>query len=228
MINAETWMADLLPQLLQTFGARLQYLGLQGSYRRGEATEASDIDVVVLLDVVALNDLDAYRAIVRAMPEGQKACGFIGGTGDLFHWPRHELFAFQKDTEDWFGKLEDFLPAITDKDAADSAKIGAAGLVHLLTHTYLYADAQTRPLVLKDAYKAAFFVMLVRRYLASGVFCRSKKELLTSLEGTERDIIAAGLDLPLWLAAHTERQCYDTLLRWCKDVLHGGSLGALA
>ena len=58
MINAETWMADLLPQLLQTFGARLRYLGLQGSYRRGEATEASDIDVVVLLDVVALDDLD--------------------------------------------------------------------------------------------------------------------------------------------------------------------------
>ena len=71
MINAETWMADLLPQLLQTFGARLQYLGLQGSYRRGEATEASDIDVVVLLDVVALDDLDVYRAIVRAMPEVQ-------------------------------------------------------------------------------------------------------------------------------------------------------------
>ena len=192
VINAETWMADLLPQLLQTFGARLQYLGLQGSYRRGEATEASDIDVVVLLDVVALDDLDVYRAIVRAMPEGQKACGFIGGTGDLFHWPRHELFAFQKDTEDWFGKLEDFLPAITDKDAADGAKIGAAGLVHLLTHTYLYA------------------------------------ERLTSLDGTERDIIAAGLNLPLWLAAHSERQGYDLLLRWCKDILHGGSPDASA
>ncbi|HZF61707.1 MAG TPA: nucleotidyltransferase domain-containing protein [Desulfovibrio sp.] len=225
MINAETWMADLLPRLQHAFGARLRYLGLQGSYRRGEVTEASDIDVVVLLDAVALDDLDVYRAIVRAMPEGQKACGFIGGAGDIFHWPRHELFAFQKDTEDWFGKLENFLPVITDKDAADSAKIGAAGLVHLLTHTYLYADAAARPLVLKDAYKAAFFVMLVRRYLASGVFCRSKKELLTSLEGSERDIIAVGLDLPLWLAAHTERQCYDMLLRWCKDILYGSNLG---
>ena len=77
---------------------------------------------------------------------------------------------------------------------------------------------------MKDAYKAAFFVMLVRRYLTSGVFCRNKKELLTGLEGSEKDIIAAGLDLPLWLAAHTERQCYATLLRWCKDVLQGCSL----
>lgn len=228
MIDAEIWMADLLPQLQHAFGARLQYLGLQGSYRRGEATEHSDIDVVVLLDTVALDDLDAYRAIVRGMPEGQKACGFISGTGDLFHWPRHELFAFQKDTEDWFGKLADFLPAITAEDAADSAKVGAAGLVHLLTHTYLYADAATRPLVLKDAFKAAFFVMLVRHYLASGVFCRSKKELLTNLDGTEREIIAAGLDLPNWLAAHSERQGYDLLLRWCKDILHWGRLRVFA
>ena len=90
MIDAKAWMADLLPQLRQAFGARLQYLGLQGSYRRGEATEASDIDVVLLLDAVALDDLDVYRAIVRGMPEGQKACGFIGSVADMLHWPRHE------------------------------------------------------------------------------------------------------------------------------------------
>ena len=228
MIDAEIWMADLLPQLRHAFGPRLQYLGLQGSYRRGEATEDSDIDVVVLLDTVVLDDLDAYRAIVRALPEGQKACGFIGGAEDIFHWPPHELFAFQKDTEDWFGRLEDFLPIIADKDAAESVKVGAAGLIHLLTHTYLYADAETRPLVLKDAYKAAFFVMQVEHYLTSGMFCRSKKELLASLEGAEREIIAAGLDLLRWLSAHSERQGYDMLLRWCKSVLRGGSLSASA
>ena len=60
-------MAELLPQLQQAFGARLCYLGLQGSYRRGEATESSDIDVVVLLESVGLDDLDTYRSIVRAM-----------------------------------------------------------------------------------------------------------------------------------------------------------------
>ena len=97
MINAEIWMADILCQLQQVFGTRLQYLGLQGSYRRGEATESSDIDVVVLLDAVALDDLDTYRSIARAMPEGQKACGFFGSTADLLNWPRHELFGFYKD-----------------------------------------------------------------------------------------------------------------------------------
>ena len=219
MIDAEAWMTDLLPQLQQTFGARLRYLGLQGSYRRGEAGESSDIDVVALLDVVDLDDLDAYRAIVRAMPEGQKSCGFFGSVGDLLHWPRHELFAFQKDTVDCFGRLVDFLPAITDKDAADAVKIGASGLIHLLTHTYLYAEAQSRPLVMKEAYKSAFFVLLARYYLTTGVFCRSKKELLARLEDTEKEVLTAGLDLSGWLAAHTERQGYALLLHWCRDVL---------
>lgn len=228
MIDAEAWMTDLLPRLRQAFGARLQYLGLQGSYRRGEATETSDIDVVLLLDAVALDDLDVYRAIVRGMPEGQKACGFLGGVADMLHWPRHELFAFQKDTADWFGKLEDFLPAITDADVADAVKIGASGLIHLLTHSYLYAKADASPLVLKEAYKAAFFVVLARHYLASGVFCRGKKELLPRLEGTERDIIAAGLDFSRWLAAHTERQAYAMLLLWCEEVLRGDGVCASA
>jgi Predicted nucleotidyltransferases len=221
VIDAKAWMADLLPQLRQAFGARLQYLGLQGSYRRGEATEASDIDVVLLLDAVALDDLDVYRAIVRGMPEGQKACGFIGSVADMLHWPRHELFAFQKDTDDWLGRLENFLPVITEADIADAAKIGASGLIHLLTHSYLYAEADDRPLVLQEAYKAAFFVMLVRHYLACGVFCRSKKDLLHAVEGTEREIIAAGRDLSRWLAANTEKQAYAMLLQWCEAVLQG-------
>ena len=160
MIDPQAWLAGVLPQLQQVFGARLRYLGLQGSYRRGEATETSDIDLVVLLGSLELDDLDAYRAIVRAMPEGEKACGFIGGIAELLHWPRHELFTLKQDTTDYYGKLDDFLPVITDSDAAEAAKIGTSTLLHLLTHSYLYAEADSRPAILKEAYKAAFFVML--------------------------------------------------------------------
>ncbi len=52
---------------------------------RGEAIEASDIDLVVLLDTVELADLDVYRSIIHALPEKHKACGFISGTGKFFH-----------------------------------------------------------------------------------------------------------------------------------------------
>ncbi len=36
--------------LLEAFGPRLCYMGLQGSWLRGEATPRSDIDTVVILD----------------------------------------------------------------------------------------------------------------------------------------------------------------------------------
>lgn len=228
VINPDAWMAELLPRLQQAFGSRLQYLGLQGSYRRGEARETSDIDVVVLLDGVALEDLDTYRVMVRAMPEGQKACGFISGIAELLHWPRHELFAFQQDTVDYFGTLSTFLPVLTERDAAESVRVGASALIHMLTHSYLYADAETRFQMLQEAYKTAFFVMRSQHHIASGVFCRSKKELLSRLAGTEKEIIAAGCDLPDWLTAHTEKEAYAMLLRWCRDVLSGCGLCAPA
>ena len=42
-----SWMNEFLGTLNEVFGDRVWFVGLQGSYGRGEATEASDIDVVV-------------------------------------------------------------------------------------------------------------------------------------------------------------------------------------
>jgi predicted nucleotidyltransferase len=39
------WMPCVLACIQQTLGKRLLYLGLQGSYRQGEATEKSDIEI---------------------------------------------------------------------------------------------------------------------------------------------------------------------------------------
>ena len=43
-------MDEFLQALDRAFGERVWFVGLQGSYGRGEATETSDIDVVVILD----------------------------------------------------------------------------------------------------------------------------------------------------------------------------------
>lgn len=219
MIEAQTWMSDILPRLREAFGPRLHYLGLQGSYHRGEAAETSDIDLVVLLDAVDLEDLDTYRAIVRAMPEGHKACGFFCGIRDLSAWPPHELFAFSRDTEDHFGRLTDFLPPITREDIRYGAKISASTLLHLLTHSYLYAEDEDRPAILKEACKAAFFLMQVVHYLESGRYCASKRELLLRLDGTKREIIEAGLDFPTWQGGHSERRTFEIFSDWCRNVM---------
>ena len=53
MIDIHTWMETFLEALDRTFPARVRFVGLQGSYGRGEATEGSDIDAVVILDISA-------------------------------------------------------------------------------------------------------------------------------------------------------------------------------
>ena len=50
MIDIKSWLDEFLKALSDTFAERICFVGLQGSYGRGEATENSDIDVVVILD----------------------------------------------------------------------------------------------------------------------------------------------------------------------------------
>ena len=48
MVDISTWINTFLKALDETFGDRVWFVGLQGSYGRGEATETSDIDIVVM------------------------------------------------------------------------------------------------------------------------------------------------------------------------------------
>ena len=50
MIDISVWTKNFLQTLNETFGNRVWFVGLQGSYGRGEAHDASDIDIVVILD----------------------------------------------------------------------------------------------------------------------------------------------------------------------------------
>jgi Predicted nucleotidyltransferases len=219
MITITDWMPKVLGLLQNKFGARLACLGLQGSYRRGEANESSDIDLVALFDTIGLDDLDAYRDIVRTMPEGEKACGFICGLEEMHNWPRHEVFAFSMDTDDYYGKLAEFLPPITRADIEENVTIGASGLYHLLNHSYLYANPDEWENILAGTYKGAYFVMQVSWYLRTGEYHRSKRELLAHVNGIDKEILTASMDFPVWLAANSPHHSFSLLLSWCRNIL---------
>lgn len=215
MVEIERWMAGLRAELSERFGSRLLFLGLQGSYGRGEANEDSDIDVVAVLDRVELSDLDAYRAIVRKMPEGEKACGFLCGAAELKIWPKYDLLAVARDTRDVYGTLAELLPSFDQGDVAEAAAIGASGLYHAAVHTYLYADREGWPGFLKEAHKGAFFTLRALRELRTGENVRAKRDLLPLLEGDERALLAYGLcptDEPL-------EDIFARLLRWSAAVM---------
>ena len=86
MIAITTWMEHFLTALHKTFGDRISFIGLQGSYARGEASDTSDIDVVVILDSVSAADLKDYRAMLDPLPHRDRICGFFSGKQELLNW----------------------------------------------------------------------------------------------------------------------------------------------
>ena len=221
MVDIESWMDGLAGKLTEKFGHRLLFLGLQGSYGRGEANEDSDIDVVTVLDRMELPDLDAYRAIVREMPEGEKACGFLCGADELRNWPSFDLLSLVQDTRAVRGTLDGLTPPMGREELAQSAAVGASGLYHAAVHTYLYAPREEWPGFLREAGKSAFFVLRTLHALRTGENVRARRDLLPLLYGDERELLAyslSSMDEP-------EEDVFARLLRWSAAVMEEAQAG---
>lgn len=211
MVEIRSWMDTLSKQLQIVFGSRLLFVGLQGSYGRGEATENSDIDVVTVLDRVERADLDAYRAVVRELPEGDKACGFLCGAAELSRWPKYDLLAVARDTRDIYGKLAELLPPFDRADLAQAVLVGASALYHAAVHTYLYAPRETLPEFLAGAEKSVFFVLRDLYELRTGETVRTRRELRERLAGDEQALLSPREERP--------EDALDRLLRWCGGAM---------
>lgn len=217
MVEIHLWMESLKNRLLEQFGSRLLFLGVQGSYGRGEAGPDSDIDAVTILDQVELEDLDAYRAIVVQLPEGECACGFLCGRSELQNWPKYDLLQLVQDTRGVYGTLEGLIPPLGRAALAESVAIGASGLYHAACHTYLYAPKEAWSEFLNEAHKSAFFVLRALHELRAGERVRTKRDLLARLSGEEREILRYSL-LP---DEQTEEQnaVFARLIRWASSAM---------
>ena len=187
----DAWMQALTQCLKDCFLERLLFVGLQGSYQRNEATVKSDVDIVLILDMVTPGDLEAYRAILADLPGGELACGFVGSREILMHWPRHELFQFVKDTRAYYGDLDALIQSPTRAEVVAGVRIGAANLYHEVAHRMLFASQDVEALY--SAYKGAFFLLQSLEYLRSGVYATAKQALLPRLNGVERKILEIGM-----------------------------------
>ena len=102
MVNIDKYISELISHLKDKFESRLLYVGLQGSYLRCEATETSDIDIMVIIDELSVSDLKAYRSIIENMEHFEKSCGFICSKDDLLNKSLTDL----KDLNDDFTLAE--------------------------------------------------------------------------------------------------------------------------
>ena len=86
VVEIQSWCEDYIASMEKTFEKRIRFIGIQGSYGRGEAGAESDIDMVLILDVLTMDDLKAYRKSVAAMELSHLVCGFLCGVKELAAW----------------------------------------------------------------------------------------------------------------------------------------------
>lgn len=205
MIAIDSWMPAAVAALERAFGQRLLFVGLQGSYRRGEATEASDLDICVILDRLDAADIAACRALFDALPEGHKAAGFLAGAAQLRAWPALELFAFVRDMDAWHGELAPLLPPVTGADIRLGCRAAVAALYHEAAQSLLLAalwDARTRCDALRSLDKALFRSLQGVVFLRAGVYARERQALLALAHAGEAALLRD--------AARAARACAGT------------------
>ena len=217
MLDANACMNDLAPRLRDAFGARLVYLGLQGSYARGEADERSDLDVMCVLEGLSAADLDAYRQIIQGLPWAEKACGFICGREELAAWNPLEIACLLRSTQDWVGSLKALVPESTREDLRRFVQLSAGNLYHELCHRRIYRGAARSVEALPGCGKMALYILQALTLLETGSFPRTMAELTALPNALDAQVAARVLELRRGDAPH--EQDFSLLLDWCRQAL---------
>ncbi len=218
MVDIEKYISELLGQLRQEFAERLVYVGLQGSYLRGEAHENSDLDIMVVIDELSVQDLEAYRAIIQSLPHSDKSCGFICAKADLAAWNPLEMANLLHSTKDFYGVLADLIPAWTVQDLRNFIKMSVNNLYHEICHRYIHSDADNNKASLPFTYKGVFFILQNLHYLNSGIFATSKADLLDRLEGRNKAVLQRAMELSRGEDYDFE-DSFRLLFTWCREVM---------
>ena len=218
MIDIKTWVPQFVNKVEQSFGNRIWFIGLQGSYGRNEATDASDIDVVVILDELRIDDLKTYRDMLDTLPNRDLICGFISGKAELLNWEASDLFQFYYDTEPIKGNLDALLEKIDKRSVRRAIKIGACNIYHACVHNFVHEKNYD---ILRSLYKSAVFVIQAVWFYETGNYIKSKTELQSALYPP-----SAVLDTAQKLKCGEKVQfdaMSELLINWTKTVIIGYS-----
>lgn len=218
MIDIDNYITQLIDLLKARFGSRLLYVGLQGSYLRGEATDHSDIDIMVVLDDLRVADLDNYRAIIQGMDHYDRSCGFICGKDELLKWNPLEICHLLNTTKDYYGNLSSCVPEYSKVDVRNFCKMSVNNIYHEICHRYIHASKEKNIAALPGTYKGVFFILQNLYYLSSGKFITRKMELLPLLTGNNYEVLKRSLELADCVIYDFD-DSFKLLLIWCQEVI---------
>ena len=192
MIEITAWTNTFLNALKDQFGDRVWFVGLQGSFARGEATETSDVDMVVILDELSPSDIANYNTMLDTLPHRELICGFLSGKNEILNWEPSDLFQFYHDTKPIKGSLDELLPLIDDTAVTRAIKIGVCNIYHGCVHNMLYEKNEE---ILRDLYKSASFALQAIAFKQTGKYISHQKDLLEIVSPDERVIVETVLNL---------------------------------
>ena len=218
MFKIHEYIPSLIELLKAAYQERLLYVGLQGSYLRDEATEHSDIDIMVVVSNMSVADLAKYREAISSLEDYDKSCGFICGIEELQSWNPLEICHLLHTTKDYYGMLAKLVPEYTETDVRNFVKMSLGNLYHEICHRYIHAPKEKNISRLPFTYRSVFFILQNLYYLNSGKFVGTKKELREVLSGKDRLV----LDTAISLSNGTEfdfDEAFDLLFTWCKETM---------
>lgn len=212
MIEIEKWMEQYLQALRSVFEERIWFVGLQGSYGRGEATERSDLDVVLILDELSSQDLFDYEALLNQLPHREMVCGFVSAKKELLNWEPSDLFQFYYDTKPLVGSLDELLDVLDDEAVSRAIKIGVCNIYHGCVHNMLHDKSEE---ILRGLYKSAAFVIQAIWFRENGKYISRQTELLESVSSEDKEILSVSMALKNGSKADF-REVSEKLFNWSK------------
>lgn len=192
------------------------FIGLQGSYARGEATETSDIDVVFILDELRANDLKIYSDMLDALPNRELVCGFVSGKAELYGWESSDLFQFYYDTIPIKGTLDCLLEKINKHTVKRAIKIGACNIYHACVHNFVHEKSAD---ILRSLYKSAVFVLQAVWFYETGRYIKSKTQLQKAINPPSA-VLTTAMQLKNGASVKFEEMS-ELLINWAKACIGG-------
>ncbi len=216
MIDINTWINAFTEKLRHTFANRVWFIGLQGSYGRGEATDKSDIDAVVILDELRINDLKIYRDMLDTLPNRDLICGFISGKDELLNWESSDLFQFYYDTTPIKGTLDALLDKIDKSAVRRAIRVGACNVYHACVHNFVHEKNEG---ILRSLYKSSVFVIQAIYFYETDKYIKSKIELQKAINPPSA-ILETAQNLQNGAIVKFEEMS-TLLLNWATAVING-------
>ena len=214
MFDLNGYLQKLLTECRIVFRDRLLYVGLQGSYMRGEAGENSDIDIMIVLDQFSVKDMDAYGKLLERIGYREKSCGFICGRNEITRWNPLEVCQLLHTTKDIYGHLTEYLPETSQEDEINYVKVSLGNLYHELCHRYIHSGRESSIVKFRGTCKSLFFLIQNMYYLETGEFVTTKKALKELVTEEDQKMLSM-TDLANDFNFDTE---FLSVFTWCQNA----------